>query len=56
MSDLERILAEREVLYSKADIQVDTAGCTSEESLELLIQALRDTPIRDSQAHAGVVR
>jgi XRE family transcriptional regulator, aerobic/anaerobic benzoate catabolism transcriptional regulator len=26
MSDLKRILSEREVLYSKANIQVDTAG------------------------------
>jgi len=40
MSDLKRILAEREALYSKADIQVDTAGRTFEESLEILIQAL----------------
>jgi XRE family aerobic/anaerobic benzoate catabolism transcriptional regulator len=40
MSDLKRILAEREVLYSKADIQVDTAGRTFDESLEVLIQAL----------------
>jgi XRE family transcriptional regulator, aerobic/anaerobic benzoate catabolism transcriptional regulator len=48
MSDLKRILAEREVLYGKADIQLDTAGHTSEESLEMLIQALRDTPVRES--------
>lgn len=44
MTDLKRILAEREMLYGKADIQVDTAGSTFEESLERLIQALRDTP------------
>ncbi|PWU02363.1 MAG: transcriptional regulator [Terriglobia bacterium] len=50
MSDLKRILAEREVLYNKADIQVETAGHTFDESLELLIQALRDTPVRDSLA------
>jgi XRE family aerobic/anaerobic benzoate catabolism transcriptional regulator len=50
MSDLKRILAEREVLYSKADIQVDTAGRTFEESLDVLIQALRDSPVRDSLA------
>ena len=50
MSDLKRILAEREVLYSKADIQVETAGHSFEESLEALIQALRDTPVRDSLA------
>jgi XRE family aerobic/anaerobic benzoate catabolism transcriptional regulator len=48
MSDLKQILAEREVLYSKADVQVDTAGCTLEESLDMLIQALRDTPVRES--------
>lgn len=50
MSDLKRILAEREVLYSKADIQVDTAGRPFEESIENLIQALRDTPVWDSVA------
>ena len=54
MSDLKRILAEREVLYSKADIQIDTAGRTFEESLETLIQALRDTPVRESLAPAVV--
>jgi len=48
MSDLQRILAEREALYSKADMQVDTSGHTPEETLEMLIQALRDTPIRES--------
>jgi len=50
MSDLQRILTEREALYSKADIQVDTAGHTPEESLEVLIQALRDSPVRESLA------
>ncbi|MGH9744740.1 MAG: helix-turn-helix transcriptional regulator [Candidatus Acidiferrales bacterium] len=54
MSDLRRILAEREVLYSKADIQLDTTGRTVEESLEMLIHALRDTPARDSLAPAIV--
>src|SRR5579863_1901186 len=49
MSDLKRILAEREVLYSKADIQLDTAGRTFEESLDALIQALRDST--DEQHH-----
>jgi XRE family aerobic/anaerobic benzoate catabolism transcriptional regulator len=48
MSDLKRILAEREVLYSKADIQINTAGRTFEESIEMLIQALRQTPVRES--------
>lgn len=48
MSDLQRILAERDALYSKADTQVDTAGRTVEESLEMLIQALRETPVRES--------
>ncbi len=54
MSDLKRILAEREVLYNKADIQIDTAGRTFEDSLEMLIQALRDTPVRESSAPAVV--
>jgi XRE family aerobic/anaerobic benzoate catabolism transcriptional regulator len=52
MSDLKRILTEREVLYSKADIQVDTAGRSFDDSIELLIQALRDTPARVSLATA----
>jgi XRE family aerobic/anaerobic benzoate catabolism transcriptional regulator len=47
MSDLRRILAERVALYSKADVQVDTAGRSVEDSLETLIQALRDTPARE---------
>jgi XRE family aerobic/anaerobic benzoate catabolism transcriptional regulator len=54
MSDLERILAEREVLYSKADTQVDTAGRTVEESLEMLIQALRESPVRESLTPAVI--
>lgn len=54
MSDLKRILAEREVLYSKADIELDTAGRTVEESMQTLIQALRDTPVRESLVPAGV--
>jgi XRE family aerobic/anaerobic benzoate catabolism transcriptional regulator len=56
MSDLKRILAEREVLYSKADIQIDTAGRTFEQSLDILIQILRDTPVRESFAPAVVSR
>ena len=48
MSDLKRILFEREALYAKADIQIDTAGQTVEESLKMLTQALRDTPVRES--------
>lgn len=49
MSDLKRILSERELLYNKADIQIDTTGRTVDESLEALIQALRDTPVRESR-------
>jgi XRE family aerobic/anaerobic benzoate catabolism transcriptional regulator len=56
MSDLKRILSEREALYSKADIQVDTAGRNFDESLEILIQALRDTPVRESLAPAVISR
>ena len=50
MSDLKRILGEREVLYSKADLQLNTANRSLEESLEMLIQALRETPVRESLA------
>jgi hypothetical protein len=53
---LKRILAEREALYSKADIQVDTSRRTFEESLELLIQALRDSPLRESLTQAVISR
>jgi XRE family transcriptional regulator, aerobic/anaerobic benzoate catabolism transcriptional regulator len=56
MSDLERILSEREVLYSKADIAVDTAGRALDESLETLIQALRDTPVRYTLAPVAIGR
>jgi XRE family aerobic/anaerobic benzoate catabolism transcriptional regulator len=48
MSDLKRILSEREALYAKADLQIDTSGHTVAESLETLIQALRNTPVRES--------
>ena len=54
MSDLKRILAEREVLYSKADIQIDTSGRGFRESLEMLIQILRNTPIRHAPAPLGI--
>jgi XRE family aerobic/anaerobic benzoate catabolism transcriptional regulator len=50
MSDLRRILAERKVLYSKADIQLDTSRHSFEESLDTLVQTLRDTPVRESLA------
>jgi XRE family aerobic/anaerobic benzoate catabolism transcriptional regulator len=56
MSDLQRILAEREVLYSKADIQIDTARRTFEESLEILLQTLRDTPVRDTLTPFAICR
>jgi XRE family transcriptional regulator, aerobic/anaerobic benzoate catabolism transcriptional regulator len=56
MSDLKRILAERDVLYSKADLQVDTAGRTFEESVEVLIQALKDAQVRESLTPAIVSR
>jgi XRE family transcriptional regulator, aerobic/anaerobic benzoate catabolism transcriptional regulator len=54
MSDLKRILAEREALYAKADIQIDTAGRTVEENLKTLIQALRDTPVGESLTSTAV--
>jgi XRE family aerobic/anaerobic benzoate catabolism transcriptional regulator len=56
MSDLRRILTGREVLYSKADIQMDTSGRSFEESVEILIQTLRDTPVRQTFAPVGVCR
>ena len=56
MSDLKRILAEREVLYSKADIFVDTSGRSGEESVEELVQLLRDTPVRGLLTPAVVRR
>ena len=55
MSDLERILAERDVLYSKADLQIDTTGRSVEESLEILIQSLRDTPVRHSPVRGSLI-
>jgi XRE family transcriptional regulator, aerobic/anaerobic benzoate catabolism transcriptional regulator len=48
MSDLKRILAEREILYSRADLQIDTAGRAAEQSLETLIETLRQTPVRET--------
>jgi XRE family transcriptional regulator, aerobic/anaerobic benzoate catabolism transcriptional regulator len=56
MSDLQRILSEREVLYGKADVRIDTAGRTFGESLEILIQTLRDTPVRDTLAPVAICR
>jgi XRE family aerobic/anaerobic benzoate catabolism transcriptional regulator len=56
MSDLKRILSEREVLYSKADIQIDTASRSFEQSLESLMQTLRDTPVRETLAPLALSR
>lgn len=56
MSDLRRILAERKMLYSKADIQLDTSGHSFEGSLDTLVQTLRDTPVRESMAAALISR
>jgi XRE family aerobic/anaerobic benzoate catabolism transcriptional regulator len=56
MSDLKRILSEREVLYSKADIQIDTSGRSFEENLEMLMQTLRDTPVREAFAPLALSR
>ncbi len=50
MSTLNEFSCEREVLYSKADVQVDTSGPNFEESLEALIPALTDTRIQQSLA------
>jgi len=44
LDDLRRILANREPLYSQADGTIDTAGRTTEESLEDLRDEL---PVAD---------
>lgn len=51
MSDLKRILREREALYARADAQIDTAGRTVDESLEELIRALADRASLESRSH-----
>jgi len=56
MSDLKRILSKREPLYAKADIQIDTAGKSIAESLEMLIRSLRDTPVREALTSTVVPR
>jgi XRE family transcriptional regulator, aerobic/anaerobic benzoate catabolism transcriptional regulator len=56
MSDLKRILSEREALYVKADMQLDTSQHTVEESLEMLLEALRDTPARELLMSPGASR
>ena len=40
MADLRRILSEREPLYSKADVTVDSAGKSPEESVAALRRAI----------------
>jgi XRE family aerobic/anaerobic benzoate catabolism transcriptional regulator len=52
MADLKRILVEREKLYRKADIQLDTTKDSLEESLNKLMQALREAPAREEPALA----
>jgi XRE family transcriptional regulator, aerobic/anaerobic benzoate catabolism transcriptional regulator len=44
MDDLRRILAGRAELYAKADVTVETAGCTIEESFARLWQAIAIKP------------
>jgi len=56
MADLKRILSEREVLYSKADISIDTSGQTLEDTVESLIQMLRETPVRETLTPVGIYR
>jgi XRE family aerobic/anaerobic benzoate catabolism transcriptional regulator len=48
MEDLKRILIEREALYGQADLTVDTADRTVEQSLATLLRALR--PLRSAMA------
>ena len=40
MDDLRAILASREPLYARADLQLDTSGRTPEESLQALTELL----------------
>ena len=47
MKDLSRILAEREVLYSRADTHLNTSGQSPDESLTALVRALGELPARD---------
>jgi hypothetical protein len=42
-----------EMIRRKARYGVVTAGRTFEESIEMLIQALRETPVRESLAPAA---
>ncbi len=41
MADLKRILSSREVLYSEAEVEVDTTGQTQAESLQSLLRVIR---------------
>jgi XRE family aerobic/anaerobic benzoate catabolism transcriptional regulator len=41
MSDLERILAEREPLYRQADITIETSGKSVEQVLEACLAQVR---------------
>jgi len=55
LEDLKRTLAEREALYSNADLQIDTTGRTVEQSLEELLSALREAPVRTAAQAAPLV-
>ena len=56
MSDLKRILSEREVLYSKADLQIDTSGRNFAKSLEGLTQSLGEIAVREMLFPVAVSR
>jgi XRE family aerobic/anaerobic benzoate catabolism transcriptional regulator len=47
MQDLSKILAEREVLYSRADAHVNTSGQSPDESLTALVRSLGEVPARE---------
>lgn len=49
MQDLQRILAERTPLYSRADVRLDTAGRSEKESMEQLLEVL-PAPLRTTIA------
>jgi len=53
MNDLRRILATREPLYAKADMAINTAGRSVEESLEELLKSIPDLGVRRTPLRAA---
>jgi XRE family aerobic/anaerobic benzoate catabolism transcriptional regulator len=54
MDELKALLRSREPLYSQADLVIDTSRHTPEESVSLIVEALRKKPAEEGgAAHAG---